>query len=247
MKELIEYFDRSYIINLEDRLDRRRQVEQEFLRIGMKIPNETVHFYTAKRFTEKGNFPDIGTRGNFTSHKEILRLANLDRLRNLLVFEDDVSFRRIDPAIVTQIVKRLDAEEWDVAYFGYLSPSDDALTGPLVAWPADVLGAHFYAVNGPFIVPMHQYMSKCELLPPGHPEGGPITADGAYNHVRYVTPNVRVLLSVPSLAHQRSSRTDLHPLSIFDRLLWLRPMLQQVRAVKHSLRMLADRNRLRRR
>jgi glycosyl transferase family 25 len=246
MKKIIEYFDRAYVINLQDRIDRRRQAEREFFGIGIDIPNQKVKFFTATRPTEKGAFPSVGIRGNFTSHKEVLKLANDDRLRNVLVFEDDISFRSVDPQLVEKIATQLEHEEWDVVYFGYLSPSDDGLTGPLMDWPSDLMGAHFYAVNGRFIPTMLEYMLKCELLPPGHPYGGPITADGAYNHVRYVIPNIRVLISVPNLAHQRSSRTDLHPTGLFDKIVPLRPLLQWARAVKHKFRMAADRNTLRR-
>jgi len=246
MKQIFEFFDRTYIINLEDRLDRRRQAEREFARIGITIPTEKVRFYTATRPADRGTFPDIGTRGNFTSHRAVLDLANNDRLRNVLICEDDVSFRSVDAAIVQQIVKQLAQESWDVVYFGYLQPSDDGLIGPLIDCPSDIMGAHFYAVNGRFIGTMLQYMRRCEFLPLGHPEGGPITADGAYNHVRYVIPNIRMLLSVPNLAHQRSSRTDVHPTGILDRIISVRPILLGARTIKHAFRMIMDKNRLRR-
>ena len=54
MKRIIEHFDRAYIINLEDRLDRRKEVIQEFGQVGINVPNESVRFYNAKRLTEKG-------------------------------------------------------------------------------------------------------------------------------------------------------------------------------------------------
>ena len=246
MKQLIEYFDRAYIINLVDRIDRRREVEREFRGIGIAIPNEKVRFFAAKRPIEKGAFPDVGARGNFTSHRDVLELANRDGLRNVLVLEDDISFRSVNPSLVQQIVEQLGREDWDVVYFGYLSPSDDGLVGPLIAWPAGVLGAHFYAVNGRFIGTMLQYMYQCEQRPAGHPDGGPMLADGVYSHVRTVIPNIRALLSVPNLAHQRSSRTDIHPTRFFDRIVVLEPMVRGARAIKHKLRMAIDKNRLQR-
>lgn len=240
MKQIIEYFDRSYIINLSDRIDRRLETEREFRRVGVNIPNEKVRFYTAIRPTDKAGFVNIGTRGNFTSHRNVLELASRDHLRNVLVFEDDVSFRSVEDDFEQNLVKQLSREDWDVVYFAYLSPPDHALKGPLTRWPNDIIGAHFYAVNGKFIGTMLQYMNECELRPRNHPAGGPMTADGAYNHVRYVIPNINVLLSVPSLAHQRSSRTDVSPTRIFDRIVWLRPILRVMRAIKHQLRMALD-------
>jgi glycosyl transferase family 25 len=248
MKRIIEYFDRAYIINLEDRLDRREEVIQEFGQLGINVPNQNVRFYTAKRLTEKGLFPDVGTRGNFTSHRNVLRLASQDGLRNVLVFEDDVSFRDCTASLEDQIVTQLARNAWDIVYFGYLLPSDTGLEGgPLVDFPKEIVGAHFYAVNCDFINPLLQFMDQCEVRPAGHPDGGPMTADGALNHIRFLIPDMRVLLAVPSLAHQRSSRTDIHPTRIFDRTVILRPLIRRARAIKHKLRMAVERSRLRRR
>ena len=59
-------------------------------------------------------------------------------------------------------------------------------------------------------------------------------ADGAYNHIRYINPDVVLLLCVPSLAFQRSSRSDLAPNPI-DRSAWLRPFVAGARKIKNQL------------
>ena len=79
MKEIIEYFDRSFVINLIDRVDRRRQVEREFKRIGLRIPNDKVEIFSAVRPTERGGFVDISTKGCFSSHRDVLELARHKR------------------------------------------------------------------------------------------------------------------------------------------------------------------------
>jgi glycosyl transferase, family 25 len=246
MKQIIDYFDRAYIINLSDRKDRRQQTEREFGRMGMMIPNEKVQFYTAVRPSDKGRFQDIGTRGCFNSHRGVLELARKHQLRNVLIFEDDVSFRNVDAALQKQMISKLSCEDWDAVFFGYSKPSDKYLRGPLVQWPNDILGAHFYGVNGSFVPAMLQYMNECELRPRDHPEGGPMPADGMYNHVRYVNPNINLFVSVPNLAHQRSSRTDISQIHILDRMPLLNPVMRSVRAIKHRLRMAVDRKNLRR-
>lgn len=247
MKHIIAGFDRAYIINLRDRSDRRRQTIREFRRIGLEIPNDKVDFYTATRPSEPGAFADRGTRGNFTSHRDILELAKRDGLRNVLVFEDDISFRDIDAAFEQTLMAQMAREDWDVVLFGYLRPSDEGLVGPLARWQGDTMGGHFYAVNGPFIGKMLAYMHACEQRPPGHPDGGPMLADAAYSHARNVIPGMRVFVSVPKLAHQRNSRTDVHPTPAFDKIAWLAPLLRGARSIKHSLRMRSDRKALQRR
>jgi glycosyl transferase, family 25 len=245
MRRLIEAFDRSYVINLADRVDRRSQVEREFRRLGIPIPSDKVRVYSAQRFAESGGFSDVGTRGNFDSHRNILGLAQKDNLRNVLIFEDDVSFRNVGSDVERQIVSCLEAENWDLIYFGYLEPSITGAGGKLVPWRKDVIGAHFYAVNGRFIPLMFDYMNSCERRVPGHPEGGPMTTDGAYNHVRHVMPNLRAFIAAPNLAYQRSSRTDISRPRSFDKVQWLTPAISAARAIKHRLRMAIDAARLR--
>ena len=58
MKQLVEYCDRTYIINLEDRLDRRKEVAQEFRRLGMNNSESKRTFLPARRLTNKRSFPD---------------------------------------------------------------------------------------------------------------------------------------------------------------------------------------------
>jgi hypothetical protein len=246
MREIITYFDRAYIINLADRADRRRQVERELRRVGLSVPSERVRLYSAVRPLDKGPFADIGTRGCFESHRNVLQLAVRDRLRNVLIFEDDVSFRDIGPDFGRQIITRLSEIDWDVVCFGYLAPADGNFAGPLVRWAHDIIGAHFYAVNGKFIPRMLEYMQACELRPRDHPLGGPMPADGAYNHVRYIDPRINLFIAAPNLAYQRSSRTDIARPRSVDQLVWLRPVIELARELKHRISMLLDRGRLHR-
>jgi glycosyl transferase family 25 len=241
MKKLIGYFDRAYIINLPDRADRRQDVEHEFHKIGLEIPTDKVRFYSAIRPGDKGAFPTVGLRGSFLSHREILRIAFRDGLRNVLVFEDDICFRIVNEHFVQQIIGAIPNEHWDVIYFGYLEPSDHFLTGePLLAWSKPTQGGHFYAVNRDFIGKMIQFMNASELRDAGDPDGGPMGRDAMYNHIRLLNQNIRVFISIPNLAYQRSSRTDLHVLKIYDQIDWLAPAIRRIRKIKTQVRMWLD-------
>jgi glycosyl transferase family 25 len=244
MKRIIEYFDAAYVINLTDRADRRRQAEREFRRIGLDIPSERLKFFTAVRPTDRGNFQNIGTRGCFNSHRSVLELADRHHLRNVLVFEDDFSLRHVDSSFEERLVAQLDRDDWDVVFFGYLKPNDEALAGPMLRWQDDVLGSHFYGVNGKFVRTVLQYMNDCEKRPRDHPDGGPMPADGIYNHIRYIKPDINLFLSVPSLAHQRSSRTDIADTHPLDKIVWLRPFIYILRTLKHRHRMITDQYKL---
>lgn len=242
MKRLIEFFDRTYIINLEDRTDRRLRVESEFRSIGLEIPSEKIRFYSAARPASQGEFYSVGAKGSFYSHRDVLKLAAEDGLNNVLVVEDDVSFRNVPAQAIDVAVRSLASEKWDVVYLGYLEPASPDLPGPLSPWPNDTIGGHFYAVNNGFFRTMIQYMNDCELRPRDHPDGGPMSRDGAFNHIRYLHPNIRVLIAVPNFAYQRSSRTDIAPVKFYDRIDWLRPPLQLLRDWKTRVRKSFDRN-----
>jgi hypothetical protein len=248
MKRLIEKFDRAYIINLHDRPDRRQEVEREFHKIGFSdIPNDQIHFYTAIRPTDKGNFHSLGARGVFTSHQDVLKLAIESKIRNVLVFEDDIAFRAIPDANIAQIMAQLSEKRWDLIFFGYTFPADEHLEGALIPWPNQTLGTHFYAVNGPFMSRMLDFMRESEVGRAGDAENGPTSADGIYNRVRLRHPDVRVVLAAPSLAFQRASRTDLQPNRIYDRVPFLAPGVRVARKLKHQLRMTLDSMALRKR
>jgi glycosyl transferase, family 25 len=244
MKQIVEHFDRSYIINLADRTDRRRQAEREFHNSGISAPSKKVQFYTATRPVDRGGFSDVGTRGNFESHRRVLELAKQDGLRNVLVFEDDVCFRDVGDSFKHKLMAQLSREEWDVVCFGYFLPNDDGLTGPLLRWPGDFLGAQVYAVNGRFIPRIIDYMNECEFRQHGDPFGCPMGADGIYNQVRRVFPETALFLSVPNLAHQRASRTDISSTHVLDKVSALGPFVRGLRTVKNQIRMMRDRRKL---
>jgi hypothetical protein len=239
IKKLIDYFDCGYIITLPDRIDRRGAVEREFARIGIDVPTASVRFFYGSRPTERGEFYAIGAKGSFYSHRNVLKLALKNRAKNVLVFEDDVAFRNKTEHI-DQILDLLSKIQWDIIYFGYCSPRDEGLTGPLHAWPGDTIGGHFYAVNGPFISEMIKYMDECEERPRDHPDGGPSGRDGAYNHLRYVRKSTRVFIAVPNLAYQRSSRTDIGTLRLYDQIICLRSAIRFLREMSHKIRILIE-------
>lgn len=236
MRRIFENFDRTYIINLRERTDRRRAVEKEFKRIGIEIPNDKIRFYTSDSPTEQKRFPTLGARGSFASHRAVLDLALKESLNNVLIIEDDIFLMPAKEDHLTDLVHQLNNIDWDIVYFGYLEPVKPESARPLVKWEGATLGGHFYAVNQKYMYKMAKYMHECEARPPGHPLGGPMFRDGAYNHLRNIDENIKVFLAVPTLAKQRSTRTDLHALSLFDRLGWLRPLVKGSREIKNFLR-----------
>ena len=112
---LPSYFGAALVINLAERIDRRRSVEREF----QKIAWTDYKFFPAIRFDDAAGFGLPSWRGCFTSHLECLRLAQQQHLENVLIFEDDIalipSILRLTPLIIATICKL----DWDFLYFGH--------------------------------------------------------------------------------------------------------------------------------
>ena len=71
--------------------------------------------------------------------------------------------------------------------------------------------------------------------PAGHPDGGPMSPDGAFNIYLLQNPNVPCYVASPSLASQRSSRSDLTP-KWFDNVPGFRQAASTARKVKRWLK-----------
>jgi hypothetical protein len=95
--DLISCFDRVYIVNLPERLDRKQETIAEFKRIGMDVPNERVRFIEATRPDEAGEFPSIGSLGNLISQTRVLRECMELGLDRVAICEDDIKFNTVSP------------------------------------------------------------------------------------------------------------------------------------------------------
>uniref|UniRef100_Q07SN1 Glycosyl transferase, family 25 n=1 Tax=Rhodopseudomonas palustris (strain BisA53) TaxID=316055 RepID=Q07SN1_RHOP5 len=240
MRRLIEFFDRAYLINLPDRVDRRKGAEQEFVRLGMgDLLHSHIEISPGVRFEEPGEFYSVGARGSFNAHRNVLKRAQKLNLENVLVFEDDILLKSAPAGFIEKLLQEIPETNWDVIYFGYIKPIPENVNGTLFrTTPApihDTIGGHFYSVNKSFISTMIDYMNDCESRPRGHADGGPTSRDGAYNHIRYVNPNARIFLTAQSLGGQRSSRSDITDSFFLDRIKWLRSTVNAARRLKTML------------
>jgi GR25 family glycosyltransferase involved in LPS biosynthesis len=80
---LPSYFGAALIINLAERTDRRRSAETEFQKVGWT----GFKFIPACQFDEAAGFKFASWRGCFYSHLECLRLAQEQKLGNVLILK----------------------------------------------------------------------------------------------------------------------------------------------------------------
>jgi glycosyl transferase, family 25 len=243
MPTLSNLFGVTYLINLPERVDRLRSARQELARVGWSIAPTGVNVFPARRFDSAAGFQTIGERGCFSSHMECLRLALQEKRGDALVLEDDITFSSSLPRLVPSIMEQLRGSDWDFVYFGHemtgaishatrSTRSDDLR---FVEYREGVLTAHFYGVRSKIQARFLEHLENLLRRPPGDPDGGPMSFDGALSFFRARNPDARTLIAVPKLGWQRPSRSDLAP-NPADGVRVLRPLLALGRGLMHRIR-----------
>jgi hypothetical protein len=232
MSSLIDFFDRSYIINLPERRDRRRLVEQELKKFKVSFPSNKVLVFPAIKPTEKDEFPSIGAKGCFLSHLAILTEARDQHLKNVLIMEDDLAFSKRLVEYQAIVIAELQRLEWDIVYLGHTVPisSETAIRFQESSCPLST--THFLAINGRIINRLVTFLEEVLKRPSGSPLGGPMHVDGAYSTFRDQNPEIVTLIAVPSLGFQRSSPSDIAGRQWFDQVFILRQLAGIARQVK---------------
>lgn len=216
--KLFDAFERIVVINLPERVDRRREVEAELRRAGVLAGDARLQFFAGIRPVDAGLFPSIGARGCFESHLGVISEALRDGLANVLVLEDDLLLHPAACVDQPALAERLAQGRWDFAYPGHTLPL--AQSGGTVCWQetrSPLVCAHFYGLHRRVLADLRDYLEDCRRRPPGHPDGGPMHVDGAYSMFRSRNPALVTLVASPSLGGQRSSRSDITANRWFDR------------------------------
>jgi glycosyl transferase family 25 len=229
--DLTEYFDRTYVVSLLSRTDRRRDVTRELKDHGMPIQPGKVEFFDACRPDSPAGFVNIGYRGCFMSHLGILRKARDGGFSRVLILEDDVKLTPKFDEYRAEIVPKLSSTDWDIVYLGHPAPLPPSPGFQFVKHHDPLLLTHCYGVNGKSINRLVVFLETLLTRPPGHPDGGPMSYDGALSTYRQQNPDVVTLLANPNLATQRSSRTDIHDNRWFDRMPGVKQMATLARKV----------------
>lgn len=90
--QLIDFFDRIYIIHLPERVDRYQALSRELASLGIDIKDPKVRLPAPPRPTEPNGFPSIGVHSNFIRHLGILKESLQEGLERVWVLEDDACY-----------------------------------------------------------------------------------------------------------------------------------------------------------
>lgn len=234
----IDFFERTWVINLPSRTDRRRAMERELRRAGLPLTPGRVDIFPAIRPEDPGPFTSIGVRGCYESHVSILRQAQEQGWRNVLIMEDDLTIADRYRDAEDRLMAQLASLDWDFVYFGHTLELPPLATSEpvLQPFPGPIVTAHFYGINARVLEPLLTALDQMRARPPGHPDGGPMHIDAAYTTFRAQHPEVVTLVANPNLGWQRSSRSDIHASRWFDRTPGLRSLVNKLRAGRSRLR-----------
>jgi len=237
------FFERIYVVNLPERTDRRKTIALELEKAGLPLTPHKIEIFPAIRPDSAGDFPSIGARGCFLSHLAILKQAKRDCLSNILIVEDDLVISTLLKQQEESLIEQLQKTDWGFVYFGHSVKLEQKGTNTklkvrLQPFSESFQTTHFYGVNGKVIDRLIHFLEEVQRRPAGHPEGGPMHVDGAYNHFRAQNPDVLTLLAFPNLGSQENSRSDITP-SWLDRTPIVRDFASSARTSKVWLRSLS--------
>ncbi|NEO84716.1 MAG: glycosyltransferase family 25 protein [Spirulina sp. SIO3F2] len=229
-----EFFERAYVINLPKRVDRRHEIAKELQKAGMPLQVGKVELFSAIQPKEAFPFKSIGAKGCFLSHLEILKEAQAQGLRNVLIVEDDLEFAPEFKQHEAYLLEQLMSKDWSFVQFGYCGHGDEPNYGKslpiLRSFSGEKIGSHCYAVNGKSIQMLIDFLEALLVGPVGDRLYGPMSLDGALNVFKWQHPEINRLIAIPSVANQRSSASDVSP-SWFDQV----PVMNQAVALARKV------------
>lgn len=228
-----DIFERTYIINLPERLDRREDMIQELYDIRADLIPGKVDFFPASKPNNWKHFPNRGSLGCYLSHLSILKQVHQEGLENVLIIEDDLALSKRFKRVSNELSNCLNNVDWDIIFLGFFPykgltlhdyyQSDSKIiyqsrSLTLKATENPTQGTHFYAVNqrvyGKLISFLDDLLEK-RLNDPSFTEESKLgKLDGAYLDTAYFLfrkqhPEVKALILCPMLGWQRNSRSDI--------------------------------------
>jgi GR25 family glycosyltransferase involved in LPS biosynthesis len=114
-----DFFDAIFCINLDSRPDRWEQCLNQFEKL--KIENKVQRFSAISFSHEDPSFKkNLGRAGCCLSHIEICKIAQKNKFKNYLVFEDDFDFLGNEKQIIENLNEYTNQlpVDWDLYYLG---------------------------------------------------------------------------------------------------------------------------------
>ena len=136
------FFDKIYCISIDTRIDRRTEAQKQFSSVGLL---DKVEFVLVKKH------PDNPEQGIFESHMYCLKRGLQAGARHILIFEDDILFKKFQPETILNGIQFLEnRKNWQAFFLGAISSKTTATDVLSVVKIQYRCLAHAYALNRPF-------------------------------------------------------------------------------------------------
>lgn len=179
MNKIYDFFDDSYYINLDNRIDRREKIEKRLKEVNIKSKRFSAIQPDIKNCTHVPYWKDHKTQqeqrlksnevGCALSHKGIISIAKDLNLDNILIFEDDCVFLDGFEKSVKKIISDIKKYniDWDIIYFGG-EPNNNCerITDNVYIIPkGGIYGLQSYAVNNKFFNKiLNMNFNNCSII-----------------------------------------------------------------------------------
>lgn len=110
---MFKYFDKIFVINLDKNKEKWNSVIAE-------LKKHNINNYTrfSGIFINNGESRLDRVNGCKESHIQIVEFAKKNKLKNVLIFEDDIIIDNSLTKYIDNIIKFIDKTTWDLCYFG---------------------------------------------------------------------------------------------------------------------------------
>jgi hypothetical protein len=161
---LNKYFDRTVVISLPQRTERRERLTRNLEEAGL---TDQLEWFEAIDGTKNQPPPEWasgnGGWGCMLSHLAVLRRAVEDEVQTLLILEDDVCFSPHTVEWLPAFMQALPAD-WHQIYLGGQHLLPPAPTGDPMVWvPGNLNRTHAYAVTREGAVRLLRFLTNLEL------------------------------------------------------------------------------------
>jgi len=233
---LTDFVDRLYIIHLPERVDRYQALKQELANIGIDIQGPKVRFPEPPYPTDAHGYWSIGVYSNFIRHLGILKECLEEGVERVWILEDDAIFRRQMRSEQEQekLIQRLKRDDWDLCFLGHdINPQKlRSHEKGLTPYTEGFCLAHCYCVHPRVLPKLIAYLEETLRNPSGHPRGGRICIDAAYNLFREFHPEVVTLVTNPNLSNQKGTPSSITKRHWYDSLNITRSMVNSLRSLR---------------
>jgi hypothetical protein len=234
-------FDAIYLINLRERIDRRRELEAELCSVGLLPGDPKLLWQDAVRPTTRGAFSSIGARGCFLSHLACFQAASVSKHDRILIIEDDAYFPRAAINRLQEALMGLRNSEWQIWYGGHFFIGNDQPSshgwGIQIDSKTGIQTAHCVGFQGAATInSIRAFLELILTRPAGHIEAGPMHVDGAYTTWRLLNSGAVTRATIPEICRQRSSRSDIAAIGFLDRSPITRNIIKPLRKLRNYIR-----------